>query len=104
MRLAGANRYATAAAVANWALDGSGAGFAADQVIVATGSNFPDALSSGVLGAVDSATTVLVNHDVPGETRSFLAGRAAGIDGLYVIGGPGAVSVEVERVCVSLIK
>jgi len=104
MRLAGVNRYATAAVVANWALDSSGAGFAPSQVIVATGSNFPDALSSGVLGAVDDATTVLVNADVPGETRSFLSGRAAGIDTLYVIGGPGAVSTAVERVCVSLIK
>jgi putative cell wall-binding protein len=104
MRLAGTNRFATAAAVASWALDGSGAGFAPDQVIVATGSNFPDALSSGVLGAAKSSATVLVNTDVPGETRNFLATRASGIDGLYVIGGPGAVSVEVERVCVSLIK
>lgn len=104
VRLAGADRYATAVKVAGWALDSSGAGFAPGTVIVATGTNFPDALSSGVLGAVDSATTVLVHGDVPSATRTFLTGRAADIDTLYVIGGPGAVSTAVERVCVSLIR
>jgi len=102
-RLAGADRFGTAKAVADWAIDSSGAGFSADQVIVATGMRFPDALSSGVLGAKKGATTLLVSGDVPAATRTFLDARRAGISTLCIIGSPGAVSTEVERVLVSIV-
>ena len=102
-RLAGTDRFGTAKVVADWAIDSAGAGFSADQVIVATGMAFPDALSSGALGAKKGATTLLVSGDVPGATRAFLDARRAGISTLCIIGSPGAVSTEVERVMVSLI-
>ncbi|MDI6900920.1 MAG: cell wall-binding repeat-containing protein [Anaerosomatales bacterium] len=104
LRLAGSDRFGTARAVADWAIDRSGAGFAETTVFVVTGRNFPDAMPCGVRAAIDNAATVLVNEDVPGSTRSFLMTRAAGIDNVRVVGGTSAVSSEVERVVVSLVK
>ncbi len=67
-RLAGPDRYATAAAI-------SAARFpAADTVFVATGENFPDALAGAPAAAAANAPVLLVARDaIPGATSQELA-------------------------------
>lgn len=101
-RIAGANRYATAAQIAAEYPDG------ADTVYIVTGENFADALvgaapaSEGRLpGSVDlftadgsPAPVLLVQSDrVPNATRAAL--DAVQPQRLVVLGGEGAISAEV---------
>ncbi|MHB8925646.1 MAG: cell wall-binding repeat-containing protein [Coriobacteriia bacterium] len=104
LRIGGVDRYETAADVAAWAVDSSGAGFTAEDLIIATGANFPDALSSGAFGALEDAPTLLVSGDVPAPTAAFVTARKASVAKLYVIGGTAAVSTNVERVLVGLLR
>ena len=79
-RLSGDDRYQTARAVADWALDGAGAGLAETELFVVTGLNFPDAMPAGVVAARHDAAMVLVADDeVPGATRNFVRARRDGI-------------------------
>ncbi len=90
-RLSGPNRYATAAAVSN-------ATFAADApvVYIASGENFPDALSGGAVAARDGAPVLLVRQGgVPAATATELARLNPGR--IVVLGGPAAIS-EATRV------
>lgn len=104
VRLEGADRYGTAKAIADWALDSSGGGFVADELFVVTGLNFPDAMPCGVVAANHDAVMVLVNGDVPAATQAFLAARKSSIANVRIVGGTGAVSSDVERVVVGLLK
>ncbi|MEA3502857.1 MAG: cell wall-binding repeat-containing protein, partial [Actinomycetota bacterium] len=62
-RIAGSNRYATAAAVSTQTFP------TADTVYLATGLNFPDALAAGPVAAANGAPILLVRTDsVPSET------------------------------------
>jgi putative cell wall-binding protein len=85
-RLAGADRYATAAAV-------SAAGFSPGVAVayVATGLNFPDALAAGPLAARTGGPILLTTPDhLPAATSAELARlRPAAI---VVLGGAGSVS------------
>ncbi len=96
-RLQGPTRYETAKAVADWSLIDPDTTFDADDVYVATGLNFPDALASGVLAAEDSAPTLLVGSSVPWPTQEFLEDHKDEVDELNVIGGTGALSTETEK-------
>ena len=63
-RIAGADRFATAAAL-------SSSNFSsADTVYIATGLSFPDALAGGPLGAVKGGPILLVGASVPSATRN----------------------------------
>lgn len=88
-RLAGANRYGTAAAIALAAHpDG------ADQVVLARGRDFPDALAGGPLAHQLGAPLLLTDTAVlPDVTAQALA--ALGASRVRVLGGPAAVSKEV---------
>ncbi|MFN2419695.1 MAG: cell wall-binding repeat-containing protein [Candidatus Limnocylindria bacterium] len=90
IRLAGADRYATAAAISRFHLP-SGAPIA----YVATGDNFPDALAAGPAAAVRGAPTILVKAGIP-------ASSAAELDRLnptriVLLGGPSVISVSTEN-------
>jgi putative cell wall-binding protein len=88
-RLAGTDRYATAAAV-------SREGFAdgADVVLVATGENFPDALAGGPLAARLGGPILLVAREsIPAATAAELA--RLGPKRIVVLGGAAAVSADV---------
>lgn len=70
-RLAGGDRFATALAIAQEFGTTS-------HVIVATGTNFPDALSAGPLGAVEDAPIVLSNDAaLSPQTAAFVSGHTA---------------------------
>jgi len=91
--LAGADRYGTALAVADYAkaagvLRGASIGFA-------TGRNYPDALSAGPLLAARSAPVVLVDS-TPWAAHSWLVGRGDTVVDLTVLGGTGVIGYDLE--------
>ena len=88
-RIAGANRYATAAAVS---ADTFAPGVAA--AYIATGANFPDALS-GVAAAGLSGAPILLTAPtaIPGDTAAELSRLQPGR--IVVLGGAGVISDEV---------
>ncbi|HEX9634870.1 MAG TPA: cell wall-binding repeat-containing protein [Candidatus Limnocylindria bacterium] len=85
-RLAGADRYATAAAISRaWFGPGGSVAY------VATGANFPDALSAGTAAAGAGAPVLLVTRDgVPSATADELARLRPGR--IVVVGGAGVVT------------
>lgn len=94
VRLAGADRYATAAlagneAVQRWRANGDAA--AGRRAVVALGSDWPDALAAGPLVGHARAPLSLVGRDeVPEATREALAVLAP--EEILVAGGSAAVS------------
>jgi putative cell wall-binding protein/beta-lactamase superfamily II metal-dependent hydrolase len=90
-RIAGANRYATAAAVSSTFLNPG-----IDVAYVATGENFPDALAgSAAAGAGTGGPVLLVRStSVPAETAAELNRLNPKI--IVVLGGMAAISTEVE--------
>jgi secreted trypsin-like serine protease len=85
-RVAGANRYATAAALATDRFDPG-----LDSVFVVTGAAFPDALAAAPAAAMIGAPILLTTRDaVPAETRDAI--QALAPSQLWVVGGTGAVS------------
>ena len=85
VRVAGANRYATAAKVSQFA-------WLPDDVVVVSGANFPDAVTVG-----PKVGTVLLTdpRNLPPEIAAELARLAP--TRVVIVGGPTAVSVEVRR-------
>ena len=89
-RLSGADRYATAAAI-------SASTFFRypTAVMVATGANFPDALSGGTVAAQFAWPLLLVQKDaIPSATGGELA-RLRPLN-IIVLGGTGVISAQVE--------
>ncbi len=96
-RLAGRNRYETAALVAR---DGFGGGV--ERVYVATGLDFPDALAgAAVAGALGAPLLLTDRGSLPGATRDALA--ALDPSEIVVLGGTAAVSPGVEGAIGSLV-
>jgi len=90
-RIAGEDRYATAAAVdARVPLPATG------QVALASGDNFPDAVSAGALSASPSQVPTLLTRagDLPPATEQAL--EAAGAREILLLGGTVAISADVE--------
>lgn len=94
-RIAGSDRYATAAAVAGAFAGAVGTtvvnGREMPTAIVATGQNFPDALSAGA-GAYQAGVPLVLTRptSLPDPTRAAL--DALGIERVIVVGGSAAVS------------
>ena len=83
VRIGGSDRYATAVAVAN-VLGGR------STVFLATGINFPDALSAGPAAAHMSGVVLLTDgSSMPPITRSYLN---AHVGTVYAVGGPAATA------------
>ncbi|MDR3685607.1 MAG: cell wall-binding repeat-containing protein [Coriobacteriia bacterium] len=89
-RLAGANRYGTAAAI-------SASEFvSAPTVVLATGEKFPDALTaSGLAGALDAPVLLLHRTSVPAETKAEL--RRLGTRHAIICGGTPSVDMYTEK-------
>ena len=79
-RISGDNRYGTMGKInrlesffdASWQEDESG--IPIPHIYLASGENFPDALTGAVLAAKDQAPLVLVNDSLPQETSDLLLG------------------------------
>lgn len=93
-RLWGPNRYATGVEI-------SKAGFPTDEapvpvVYIASGVNYPDALSAGPLAAQMGGSMLLVSPtSIPDSVREEL-GRLEP-EKIVIVGGTGAISLSVER-------
>lgn len=95
-RVAGANRYATASMAALEAFP-AGAGTA----VVVNGTSFADALAASPLaGAVNGPILLTTTKSLSAETASAL--QAMGTTKVYIVGGPMAVSPQVEQQLKSL--
>jgi putative cell wall-binding protein len=89
-RLFGANRYTTAVAVATYGVDS--AGLAWNRTAVATGEDFPDALSGGALqGASGSVMLLAYPGYLHTEVGTTLTAQKATISEVRFLGGIGAV-------------
>lgn len=87
--LQGGTRYETAAEVALSAFD------SADTAIIASGENFPDALSAAGLAGSYGAPLLLVQpNTVPAVVSGALT--TLGVSDVIIVGGEGAVSAGVE--------
>jgi putative cell wall-binding protein len=94
-RVAGTDRYATSAAVVNEAFR---LGAPKGHILLVSGTNFPDAVSSGALSARLAAPTLLVdgaNSGADGSSRLMML-ALRGQTTPHVLGGPVAVSAETE--------
>ncbi|MCK8114888.1 cell wall-binding repeat-containing protein [Anaerosoma tenue] len=86
--LEGEDRYATAVEIAEATFE------TAEYAVVASGENFPDALSAaGLAGAYECPLVLTRSAALPGVTAAFLASR--GVETVFIIGGPAAVSQAV---------
>lgn len=87
-RIGGANRFDTAALIATSEFE------SATVAYVATGGNFPDALTGGPAAARDEAPVLLVGADVPQPTADAL--RSLDPERIVILGGDQAISPSVE--------
>jgi putative cell wall-binding protein/uncharacterized protein YkwD len=91
-RLAGADRYATSVAIADWAV--GALGHSRTHVDVATGTNFPDALAGGAHAGTGRQTVLLAEPGAAaatGAAATSLRTNAGVVAGGHVFGGSGAV-------------
>jgi putative cell wall-binding protein len=95
LRIAGADRYETAIKVADYGV--TSAGLSWDNVAIATGANFPDALAGGPLQArVKSVMLLTPPTALHGGVRSTLVAHRPEIATVRFLGGIGAVSQAVR--------
>ncbi|WP_349899063.1 cell wall-binding repeat-containing protein [Parafrigoribacterium soli] len=93
VRIAGSDRYNTSHMVADYAFGRSGASTA----YVATGTNFPDALSAGSAAGSAGAPVILVNGPAPqisAQTSTLIS--SLGVSSVKIAGGPASVSNGVQ--------
>lgn len=93
IRLAGSTRYATGAAI----VDEAWSGLTVPEVFIATGRNYPDALSAGAVAAAEGIPVILIDgalSSVPQATLNQIALLAP--TQITIAGGTGAVSADIE--------
>jgi len=89
-RIAGQNRYETAALVAGEV------GVTSGTVVVVSGQAYPDAVSGASLAAMTGSPILLTRGDIlAGEVRSFIETHSAETSTAIVIGGPPTITTAV---------
>jgi len=93
-RISGADRYATSKSIAVYAFGSGGT----QTAYVATGANFPDALSAGSAAGAKGAPVVLVDGgaDTVGQPTSSLI-TGLGVAAVKIAGGEASVSSGVQE-------
>lgn len=94
IRLAGSSRYQTGAAI----VEEAWAGLTVPEVFIATGGNYPDALSAGAVAAGERIPVILVDGTlgtVPQSTIDLI--RDLGATQITIAGGTGAVSAGIQN-------
>jgi putative cell wall-binding protein len=98
VRIGGADRFETSRKIVENSFCPDGGGACADAVFVASGANFPDALSAGPAAGLYDDPLLLVRDDPSGidpATASFVT--RLGVQQAALIGGTAALSDGVER-------
>lgn len=104
-RIAGTDRYEIMKKINTGNFDASwqnnGKGLAVPHIYLATGENYPDALTGAVLAAKDCAPLILINESMPDATVNLLSGfhdqNTRGIKNgtvITVLGGTGIISTR----------
>lgn len=94
-RLSGADRCATAYAAADALKDLLGVE-KFDNIIIASGSNFADALAGSYLAKVKNAPILLYMYKSEQQNVSYIAENLAPGGTVYILGGPAAVPERVD--------
>jgi len=89
-RIAGENRYGTAAAVSKIKFPAG-----AEVAFVVTGTDYPDALTVGPLAGTDGPILLTQRDRLPQETADEL--RRLKVKRVVIVGGLAAVSAQVEK-------
>jgi putative cell wall-binding protein len=89
IRLSGANRYETCVKISQSGWKTS------DYAVLATGEDFPDALSSAPLAKKYNAPILITNHKTLDSSVEKEIGRL-GVKNIFIIGGTKAVSQRIE--------
>ncbi|MDP3013566.1 MAG: cell wall-binding repeat-containing protein, partial [Candidatus Subteraquimicrobiales bacterium] len=94
-RIAGIDRYETASLLANYTVLNYGLSW--NFSLVATGTNFPDALSGGSLAGKNKAVLLLTSPStIPYSTYVLLSSNRFGLSKIFISGGPGAISEDTK--------
>ena len=91
----GISRYGTSAAIADWMVKESGAGFDYGGIVFATGKNFPDALAGGPLCGKLRHPIVLVDAGAYSAVSTLTSGETP--SELYWLGSPYALSSDLRN-------
>jgi putative cell wall-binding protein len=92
VRIAGADRFETSRAIADYAFDN------ASTAYIATGANFPDALAAGSAAGIADAPVLLVNGNVPtADAATVNMLNKFGVSTVKIAGGPVAVSDSIAQ-------
>lgn len=94
-RFYGANRYKTAIKAAD-ALKTEMGVDKFSNIIVAAGSDYPDALSGNYLAKVKNAPTLLVDNRQPKETLDYIKTNLEDKGTVYLLGGKGVISEAIR--------
>ncbi|MDD7732356.1 MAG: cell wall-binding repeat-containing protein, partial [Firmicutes bacterium] len=99
-RIAGETRYETSAAVARQVVKKQGHTM---KAVIATGENWPDALTASTLAVAKNSPVLLVRSDrVDSAVKEAI--KDLKITGVYIIGGTGAISKSVEKALPTVIE
>ena len=96
LRIYGKSRYETCLAIAEKLRELKGGSF--ENVVVACGTNFPDALAGSYLAVVKNAPILLVSDSVAETISSYIATNMNTDGTIYILGSEAAVSAKVEQV------
>lgn len=103
-RFAGAERYGTAMSIAN-GLKKNLSVDKFDSIIVASGENYPDALSgSSLVRSKDQAPVLLIGKSTENEIISYIKSNLSENGRVYLLGGPGVISDGFENKLKSIYK
>jgi putative cell wall-binding protein/photosystem II stability/assembly factor-like uncharacterized protein len=104
-RIAGGDRYTTGLAVVAFGTGTGGAGLTWRAPAISTGTNFPDALSGGVLQGLDGSILLLTNgSSLTPAVGAAIAANKATIREVRYLGSTNAVSAAVRGAVQALIN
>ncbi len=92
-RVAGNDRYGTSFAAADTLFNINGK---YENIVLASGTNFPDALSGGYLAKIKNAPLMLINSSNEAKVLSYIRSRLMPGGTVYLLGGPAAISDGIE--------
>jgi len=91
IRISGKNRYETCIKIADYYLERNGID-KLSAVVLATGGDFPDALTGAYLANVKNAPIMLIDQSSSSRITTYLKNHLASDGTVYILGGQGAVS------------
>ena len=95
-RYAGSDRYSTSVSIAEAVKSEMGVS-EFDNIVVAYGKNYPDALAGGYLAKVKNAPILLVDKKVESTVSKYISENLKSGGTVYLLGGTGAVSADFEN-------